>query len=184
MRLLSFLSLRGISGQIAALVVASIVTIHLIIAATFLIHRPDQIDPSAGHRQSQLAALVQLLGAAPAAGRPQLFADIARAFPQLDIKSLPPDTAAAAEEPDSPGLRGLHRRLGGGYRIFSLAHELDDRKIGIAFPDGTMISARVLREPWQRPFWRGPWMTTLLFALICVTLLGLWAARALTAPLS
>ena len=64
MRLLSFLSLRGISGQIAALVVASIVTIHLIIAGTFLIHRPDQIDPSAGHRQSQLAALVQLLGAA------------------------------------------------------------------------------------------------------------------------
>ena len=27
-------------------------------------------------------------------------------------------------------------------------------------------------------------MTTLLFAVICVTLLGLWAARALTAPLS
>jgi signal transduction histidine kinase len=47
-----------------------------------------------------------------------------------------------------------------------------------------MISARILHEPWQRPFWRGPWMTTLLFAVICVTLLGLWAARALTAPLS
>ena len=184
MRLLGFLNLRGISGQIAALVVASIVAIHLIIAATFLIHRPDQIDPSIGHRQSQLAALVQLLGAAPAAGRPQLFADIARAFPQLDIQSLPPDTASAAEEPDSPGLRNLHRRLGSGYRIFSLAHEPGDRKVGIAFPDGTMISARILREPWQRPFWRGPWMTTLLFAVICVTLLGLWAARALTAPLS
>ena len=34
-----------------------------------------------------------------------------------------------------------------------------------------MISARTLRER-QRPFWRGPWMTTLLFAVICVTLLG------------
>jgi signal transduction histidine kinase len=33
-------------------------------------------------------------------------------------------------------------------------------------------------------FWGGPWMATLLFAAISLTLLGLWAARALTAPLS
>jgi signal transduction histidine kinase len=45
-----------------------------------------------------------------------------------------------------------------------------------------MISANV--TPGQRPFWGGPWMMTLLFAVISVTLLGLWAARALTAPLS
>jgi signal transduction histidine kinase len=36
----------------------------------------------------------------------------------------------------------------------------------------------------QRPFWRGPWILTLMFAIVSVTLLGLWAARALTAPLS
>ena len=44
MKLLGFLNLRGIGGQIAALVVTSIVAIHLIIAATFLIHRPDQLS--------------------------------------------------------------------------------------------------------------------------------------------
>jgi signal transduction histidine kinase len=49
-------------------------------------------------------------------------------------------------------------------------------------PDGAMISAKLAPE--QRPFWGGPWMMTLLFAVISVTLLGLWAARALTAPLS
>jgi signal transduction histidine kinase len=49
-------------------------------------------------------------------------------------------------------------------------------------PDGTMISAKLTPE--HRPFWGGPWMMTLLFAVISVTLLGLWAARALTAPLS
>ena len=184
MKLFGFLNLKGISGQIAALVVASIVAIHLIITATFLIHRPDQLDPSIGHGHSQLAAVVQLLGAAPAAGRPRLFADIARAFPQLDIESLPPGSAPAANEPDGPNLRSLHRRLGSGYRIFSLAHEEDDRKVGIALPDGAMISAKIPPDQWQRPFWRGPWMTTLLFAVISVTLLGLWAARALTAPLS
>jgi hypothetical protein len=44
-----FLNLKGISGQIAALVVASIIAIHLILTATFLIHRPDRPDPSTDH---------------------------------------------------------------------------------------------------------------------------------------
>ena len=60
----------------------------------------------------------------------------------------------------------------------------DDHKVGIALPDGAMISAKILPDQRQRPFWGGPWMVTLLFAIVSVTLLGLWAARALTAPLS
>jgi hypothetical protein len=179
-----FLNHKGISGQIAALVVASIIAIHLILTATFLIHRPDRPDPSTDHGHAQLATSVQLLGAAAAAERPRLFADIARAFPQLDIASLPPGTAAAATEPDGFNLHGLRHRLGGGYRIFSLEQEEDSRKIGIALPDGAMISAKMLPDQRQRPFWGGPWMMTLLFAVISVTLLGLWAARALAAPLS
>jgi signal transduction histidine kinase len=47
-----------------------------------------------------------------------------------------------------------------------------------------MISATLLPDERQRPLWIGPWIVTLLFAAISVTLLGLWAARALTAPLS
>jgi signal transduction histidine kinase len=182
MRLFGFLNLKGISGQIAALVVASIVAIHLIITATFLIHRPDEPDPPISHGHNQLAVTVQLLAAAPTARRPQLLADITRAFPQLDIETLPPGSAAVVNEPDGPSLHNLHRRLGNGYRIFALAD--DDRKVGIALPDGTMISARLPPEQWPRPFWHGPWIMTLLFAVISVTLLGLWAARALTAPLS
>jgi signal transduction histidine kinase len=179
-----FLNLKGISGQIAALVVASIIAIHLIITATFLIHRPDQPDPSIDRGHAQLAASVQLLGAAPAAERPRLFADIARAFPQLDVKSLAPGPAAAANEPDSVSLRSLHRRLGSSYRIFSLGSGQDTHQVGIALPDGAMISAKILPDQRQRPLWGGPWMMTLLFGVISVTLLGLWAARALTAPLS
>jgi signal transduction histidine kinase len=184
MKRLGFLNLRRISGQIAALVVASIIVIHLILAATFLVHRPDQIDLSTDRGHSQLAAAIQLLGATPEAERPRLFADIARAFPQLDIESLPPDAAAAANDPDSLDLHGLHRRLGSGYRVFSLRQEADTRKVGIALPDGAMFSAKLLQDQRQRPFWIGPWIMTLLFGAICVTLLGLWAARALTAPLS
>jgi signal transduction histidine kinase len=184
MKLLGFLNLKGISGQIAALVVASIVAIHLILTAIFLIHRPDQPDPQVDHGHSQLAAAVQLLSAAPVAERPGLFADIARAFPQLHIESLAAGAAAAASEPDSPDLRSLRRRLGSGYRIFPLGPEGDTRKVGIALPDGTMVSAKVVPGLRQRSFWIGPWMITVLFAVVSVTLLGLWAARALTAPLS
>jgi signal transduction histidine kinase len=184
MKLLGFLNLRGISGQIAALVVASIIAIHLILAAIFLVHRPDQIDPSIDRGHSQLAPVVQLLGAAPATERPRLFADIARAFPHLDIESLPPGLAAAPGDPNRPDLRGLHRRLGDSYRLFSLANDEENHKIGIALPDGDLIAARLRQDQWQRPFWIGPWLLTLLFAVISVTSLGLWAARALTAPLS
>ena len=184
MKLPGFLNLRGISGQIAALVVASIIAIHLILTAAILIHRPDQLAPPFEHGHSQLVPVVQLLGAAPAVGRPALFADIARAFPQLGVDSLPAGPAPAVDELDSFNLRSLHRRLGRSYRIFSLAHDEDIHKIGIVLPDGAMISARLPPDERELPFWIRPWIVTLLFAAVSVTLLGLWAARALTAPLS
>jgi signal transduction histidine kinase len=184
MKRLGFLNLRGISGQIAALVAASIIAIHLIITATFLIHRPDQFDPPFEHGHSQLVPMVQLLGAAPAVRRPALFADIARAFPELDIESLPAGPAPAVDKLDSFNLRSLYRRLGSSYRIFSLAHNEDIDKIGIVLPDGAMISVKLPADERQLPFWMRPWIMTLLFGAITVTLLGLWAARALTAPLS
>lgn len=183
MKLLGFLNLRGISGQIAALVVVSIIALHVIITASFMIHRPDQPDPSGDRGHAQLAAAAQLLGAAPAAERPRLSADIARAFPQLGLELLPPAPVPAAGEGEG-SLRGLHRRLGQNYRIFALPPDGDIRRIGIALPDGAMIAANLMPEQRRPPFLGGPWMMTLLFAVISVTLLGLWAARALTAPLS
>ena len=184
MKLLGPLNLRGISGQIAALVVASIIAIHLIITTAFLLHRPDQIDPSIDRGHSQLAASVVLLGATPAGERPRLFADFARAFPQLAITSLPDRPVAAAGELDRSDMRSLRRHLGSNYRIFSLSDDANIHKVGIVLPDGAAISAKLSRDQRQRPFWGSPWMITLLFGVICVSLLGLWAARALTAPLS
>ena len=184
MRPFGFLNLWGISGQIAALVIASIVALHLIITVTFLIHRPDRIEPSIDRRHSQLAATVQLLGATPATERPRLLDDIKRAFPQLDVETLVADDPPAANGPAAPELHGLQRRLGPNYRVFSLADDENVHKVGIALPDGAMLSANLLQDQRQRPFWASPWMTALLFAVITVSLLSLWAARALTAPLS
>ena len=68
--------------------VVSIVALHLIVTASFLINRPDQPDHASDRGHAQLATAIQLLGAAPASERPRLVADIARAFPQLGIAPL------------------------------------------------------------------------------------------------
>ncbi len=138
MKLSGFLNLSGISAQIAALVIASIAAIHLIITASFLIHRPDRPDPS-NDRGEPGGCGLQLLGTAAASDRPRLYADIARAFPKLEIEDfgkLPPRRRA---EPDSHELRHLQRRLGNGYRVFSLSHEAGTHKAGIVLPDGATI---------------------------------------------
>ena len=184
MKLSGLLNLRGISGQIAALVIVSIAALHLIITASFWLQRLDQPDPSFDRGHAQLASAVQLLGAAPAAERSRLSDDIARAFPQLGIQLLPPGPMPESREPDGFNWRGLQRPLGHDYRIFALPPGGDIRKISVALPDGMMISANILPDQHRPPFMGGPWMMTLLFAVISVTLLGLWAARALTAPLS
>jgi signal transduction histidine kinase len=183
MKLPGFISLKGIGGQIAALVVASIVAIHLILTASFLLQRPDHPDPSFERGHGQFAAAIQLLGAAPAMERPRLLADIARAFPHLDIENLAPDRVGV-DEPERPELRGLQRRLGSGYRIFLIPDQQGAGRSGIALPDGAMIAANTPPDRGRPPFWGSPWMTALLFAVSSVGLLGLWAARALTAPLS
>jgi len=179
-----FLNLRGIGGQIAALVVVSIVALHAIITAAFLFHRPDQPGPANDGGPGQLTTIARLLGTAPASERPRLMSDIARAFPYLDIRDVSPASVPSVGAADTPRLHGMHRRLGPGYRIVALDQGEGTRRIGIGLPDGAMVSASVATDRPSPPIWASPWMMTLLFTVISVTLLGLWAARTLTAPLS
>ncbi|MBR0960225.1 ATP-binding protein [Bradyrhizobium japonicum] len=181
MKPFGFLHLKGISGQIAALVLASTVALHLVVTAAFLISRPDRPDgPPDGARQLTDAAL--LLGAAEPGERPRLVTDLARAFPGLGIEMLAPGTAIV-EKSDGPHLYGMRRHLGRGFKAVQLASDGNTRRVGVQLPDGTVIAGHVEGAP--RPwFWGGPWLTALMSAFICVTVLGLWAARALTRPLS
>ncbi|WFU27248.1 ATP-binding protein [Bradyrhizobium sp. CB1717] len=182
MKPFGFFHLRGIGGQIAALVLASTVALHLVVTTAFLISRPDRPDaPPDGAHQLTDAAL--LLGSADAAERPRLIADLARAFPKLGIEMFAPGTADVVEESDNQHLRGMRRHLGRGYKVVRLATDGPAHRVGVELPDGTVIAGRVEGGP--RPwFWGAPWLMTLMTAFICVTVLGLWAARALAAPLS
>ena len=182
MKLLGFASLGRISGQITALVIASIIALHAIITASFLLNRPDHPEPDRG--PSPLATSVRLLGATPADERSRILADIVRAFPQLGIEQLAPGFTPAAGEAEGHRLRGLQHALGSPYRLFPLPDSDAAHRIGIVLPDGAVIAANAPPERRPPPFWGGPWMMTLLFAVISVTLLGVWAARVLTAPLS
>ncbi|MGV7216887.1 ATP-binding protein [Bradyrhizobium sp. UFLA05-112] len=182
MSLFGFFHLRSIGGQIAALVVASIIALHLILTASFLISRPDRAEmpPDGAHH---LADAALLLGGAASEERPRLLADIARAFPKLDLEVLAPGTATVVEDTEGPHLHGMRRHLGHGYKVMTLAPEGGVHRLGVELPDGTTIAGHV--EPDHPPrFWANPWTITLLFALISVTMLGLWAAHALARPLS
>lgn len=182
MKPFGFFHLKGIGGQIAALVLASTVALHLVVTTAFLISRPDRPDtPPDG--APQLADAAVLLGSAEQGERPRLIADLARAFPKLNIETLAPGIASVVQERESQHLHGIRRHLGRGYKVVQLAPEGGAHRIGVQLPDGTMIAGRVDGGP--RPwFWGAPWLMALMSAFICVTVLGLWAARALTAPLS
>ncbi|PPQ15861.1 two-component sensor histidine kinase [Bradyrhizobium sp. AC87j1] len=181
MKPFGFFHLKGIGGQIAALVLASTVALHLVVTTAFLISRPDRPDtPPDGAHQLTDAAL--LLGSAEAGDRPRLVADLARAFPKLGIEMLAPGTARV-EESNNQHLRGIRRHLGRGYRAVQLTSGGTVSRVGVELPDGTVIAGHVDGGP--RPwFWGAPWLTALMTAFICVSVLGLWAARALAAPLS
>lgn len=182
MRPFGFFHLKGIGGQIAALVLASTVALHLVVTAAFLISRPDRPDaPPDGAPQLMDAAL--LLGSAEPEDRPRLTADLARAFPKLNIETHAPGTATVVEDSESQHLHGLRRHLGRGYRVVQLTPEGGVHRIGVELPDRTVIAGHV--EDGPRPwFWGAPWLITLMTAFISISVLGLWAARALATPLS
>ncbi|WP_024511096.1 ATP-binding protein [Bradyrhizobium sp. ARR65] len=178
-----FLNLRAIGGQLAALVIVSILVLHLIITAIFLAHRLDDSHPQPWHLHSRFAAAAQLLGAAPTSERPRLLADVERAFPQLSFEKLAPASVPATSRAED---RALHHllHLPTEYRVVRLSTGNDSQRLAVVLPDGEAVAATVPQAMRPGPFWGSPLMNTLMFAVICVTLLGLWAARALARPLS
>src|SRR4029079_15514570 len=69
------------------------------------------------------------------------------------------------------------------YKAVLLTPSVAGSRVGVELPDGTLISGHVDGGP--RPWlWGAPWLMALMTAFICVSVLGLWSARALAAPLS
>jgi signal transduction histidine kinase len=184
---IAFLNLKRISGQITALVLASMVALHVIVTTVFLIHQPD---PQLQHGNPflddhQLAGMAtHLLAAASASERASLIAVFSRSDPQMEIKELPRDFAPPSNKAGRGDLRDLPPWFKDDSRIFVLDRDGGSPRIGVALPDGTVVAMHLKSDHHRPPFWAGPWMMTLFLAAISVVLLSLWAARALTTPLS
>jgi signal transduction histidine kinase len=183
MRRLDVVIPKRISGQIAAIVVISIVVINAILATVFLLNRPDEQQRDLRPEPGQLTALIQTLGGTPKQDRPGMIAMMARTFPQFDIRPAAPDETLV-DLPDDRRDRPPPLHLGRDYRVL-IPDGPPGGRLAVVLPDGEVIVA--VRGPDFRgppPFWRGPGAMMLLFVLVSLSLLGLWAARALSAPLS
>jgi len=179
--------LNRINAQLAILILASLLAIHIVITASiFLSHRWNSAN-AFDEDPAEFISLVQLVAGTPADQRARLLQQIAQSFPDLRLKaiaSMPPPNGTADRR-----IEFLMRHLGPGFRLVAAASPQQSGgsaampSVAVRLPDGTMLSARLPPHSGM-PFLAGPVIATILFIIISVTLLGLWAARALRTPLS
>ena len=172
-----------IGGQMAILVLISLLAIHAVIAASIFIgHRGEPWGPP-NESPAQIVTLVRLVAATAPAERAHLLADMARAFPHMDVALAA--TMPAPQDRD-PRLRFLGDHLGPGFVLAKLPATPsvgEGLAIAVELPDGAVLTAR-LPPRFEPPILGGPIGSTVLFVIVSVTLLGIWATRALRRPLS
>lgn len=171
-----------ISGQIAIIVMVSLIMIHVVLTVAFFLGR-SEYPPD--RPPEQLVTVVRLIDATPAEARSRLIFDVNTALPDLDITLTSLLPGAGRQPTDDRFIDNIRHQLGPGFGIARIAPTgpADPHpRIAVQLSDGAVVAARITPPPAISPF-GGPIFVTLLFIAISVTLLGLWAARALTEPL-
>lgn len=186
-RFLTSLMPARIGGQIAVLVVTALALAHIVMTAGFFLLEPHPPRPGEGIAAiERLAFLARMLNAEnDTVVRATLLASAQRVDPELSIlPSVPP---AVTEEPFSRLLHETEARLGEGTELRLARQSPTDaqqpRLMAVAKLSDSSALALPLALPPMRlisPFAIG----TLVFLASAVTILSLWAARQLTAPLA
>jgi signal transduction histidine kinase len=175
-----------IGGQMAILILISLLAIHAVIAASFFFgHRGESWGPP-DEGPAQFVALVRLANTTKPTERADLLAVMAQTFPRMEIK--PAAAMPIAVDHTDPRLRHLGDRLGPGFELVKLpaatpSAAAEGLAVAVKLPDGEILTAR-LPPRLQPPFLGGPIASTILFVIVSVSLLGIWATRALHRPLS
>jgi signal transduction histidine kinase len=181
------------AGQITLLIVAAVLLAHAMATlAFFTLREPWRPDDHPGVAATRLATVSRLLDGASPADRPALLANAARMLPTLRIepwdgtKPEQADNARLAEHP-------MVRRLREGFaRPLILTDLLGARRsadapsgvrVGIETPGGARLAALVPDDD-RPPMRQGALIFTFVFLAVAVSLILLWATRALTAPLA
>ena len=167
-----------ISGQIALLIVAAIAAVHVILTATFMLrarerpprHHPAEIEMAAG-----------MLDATPPQDRDRVFAAIAERYPELALRL---DRSKLREWPKPVGEqqeRGFGRNLPPGIELRRDVDGDESHRVALRLRDGDILTAQMPEPPRSRRL--DPILITVLSIAIVTIILGVWAARAVTAPL-
>lgn len=172
-----------IGGQIAVLILLSLLAIHVFITAS-LYYFGDRLPPPGppGSEYTQFVTAIRIIAAAAPAERAQTLAQTARALPFLHLTQVAAPPGAGGQQDD--GRFGfLARELGPAFKLAVLASGDNGATLAVTLPDGVVIAATLdpMRLP---PMLGGPIAMTALFIGVSITLLSLWAALALRNPLS
>ncbi|TBW36580.1 HAMP domain-containing protein [Siculibacillus lacustris] len=179
---------QKITAQLAVVVVVSVVIIQVAVSAMFHFLGEPTYDPVVN---PHLGTLVRMVIARPAGeDRGRFVAEIDRTFPSLQIHLDDHPPTAVKNAPPPPAGHGRGRMIDD---LSSLAPAglvqsgTDDESVergeilalGLS-PTEWLVLTAAARPP--QPL-IGPAVASTVFAVICSSLLGLWAMRALVGPL-
>jgi len=175
---IALFSFRRISGQIAALILVSLILIHVLIAGYFLLNRPKLLSD---RPVEQFELIARIIENTPKAERAVVLDSVDRTYPALKLQlrenvstSIVPLPARTRLNVPSP-LDGKIDLIRGSAP--------EDNRVWFYLANDDVLEATIgsLTLP---PFVSGLWTSTLLFLVASMTLLGVWAGRALSSPLS
>ncbi|MCK9914564.1 ATP-binding protein [Microbacteriaceae bacterium K1510] len=173
-----------IGGQMAVVVLLSLITIHAVAITAFYLNRHFEGERTHDEGPGQFEALVKLAAASPRGSeRDAVIARIVRAFPHLSIAHGDAVQRIEPAHTDEPPAHFIEERLGPGFQA-AVRHADGSRQIVITLPDNDAISARLAPPPQRPPFVGSPLGFTVLFIVVSMSLLLFWATRALRTPLS
>ncbi|WP_407120180.1 ATP-binding protein [Bradyrhizobium sp. STM 3561] len=171
-------SFRRISGQIAALVLVSLILIHVLIAGYFLLNRPNVLTD---RPVEQLELIARIIANTPQGERDLVLENVSRTFPALKLQLKKDASASTAPLPERTRLPTPSAIEGPVDLIRGSTPE--DNRLWFYLANGDVLEATI--GTFKMPaFVSGLWTSTLLFLVASVTLLGVWAGRALSLPLS
>jgi signal transduction histidine kinase len=176
-----FAKLRSltIATQIGVLVVTALLIANACFFALYPLLRPTS---EARTTTARLIFVAKLVGAAASPAQRAEIIRITRAdIPGLKAGEMPVGARPLKRGPQAEDIRA---ELGNGFTGFELPPKVPELPHGIAirFPDGTALMAPNAQPPGVSGQTRRLVVTVVSLASV-VTLLSIWAARALTAPL-
>lgn len=182
MSLLKRLWPQRIGMQIALVVMASLIIAHVLFTSALLAfsQRPNPLS-APGTDLVRLALIAPMLDAAQNAEQRTSILDAARAqMPALEHANLPWEAVSMTGDPFANGLR---TQLGDRFAFFMVpaSGTADKPRVALRLPDGSALLAPFLLPRGLGPSF-GLILSLVLFASV-VTLLSVWAAVTVTAPL-